>query len=82
MLQINTQFTGSPMVSLYEYRGKPDLDKIGKKVFEFSKYCKVKLGTRNLGPNHGNISVMLYPQSFLDTYFHLKELYDNSKKYF
>jgi hypothetical protein len=70
-----TNYKNSPMVSLYEFRGKPDHDGIGKKIHGFAKLMRVKTGIRTLPPNYPYRQVMLYPASFLQEYFNLKKYF-------
>lgn len=71
-----------PMMSLFDYRGVPDREGLGKKVFAFSKYKNVKTSTRILPKNYPFRTVMMYPKGLLDEYFHTRELVNNLKKFF
>ena len=59
-------------VSLFEYRGRPDFEKVGKLVYEYSKFRNVKTYTRNVPKK--KIKVIIYPKWFLDEYFLIKRI--------
>jgi len=57
------------MMSLYDYRGRRDYDKIGKKVFECAKKMRVKIQDKHIeNPKYEGV-VKMYPKWFLDDYF-------------
>jgi hypothetical protein len=57
------------MMSLYDYRGRRDYDKIGQKVFECAKKMRVKIQDKHIeNPKYKGV-VKMYPKWFLDDYF-------------
>jgi hypothetical protein len=58
-----------PMMSLYEYLGKAAGSELGKKVADAAKIAKVSIATREVSNAKYTGAIMIYPKSFLDSYF-------------
>lgn len=57
------------MMSLYDYRGRRDYDKVGQKVFECAIEIGVKIQDKHIeNPKYKGV-VKMYPKWFLDDYF-------------
>lgn len=72
--------TKSDYVSLFDYQGRPDKERIGKLVYQYSKFRKVRTKNRFV-PGKG-INVMLYPKWFLDEYFLIQRVLRAPIKFF
>lgn len=57
------------MLSLYEYLGKAAGNKLGQAVYEKAKQQKVTVSKRDIQTKTYKGKVLLYPKSFLDSYF-------------
>ena len=69
-------------VSLYDYLGRAAGNKLGEQVFNFSKKRNIKVRYREITNITYTGKVMLYPVSFLQEYFMLREEYKQYKQYF
>jgi len=58
-------------LSLFDYQGRPDKEKIGKQVYDYAKFKKIKVKSREL---ENGKKVMLYPKLFLAEYFFIKKV--------
>lgn len=58
-----------PMLSLFEYLGKPAGSKLGKEVYEASTVAKVKTSSHDVSTPKYTGKIIKYPKSFLDSYF-------------
>lgn len=67
------------MVSLYDFQGKRDVERIGDKVYAFAKAQKYKMGRRELG---NGLTVMTYPKAALEEYFFLRGSFNKFSKFF
>jgi len=58
-------------MSLYDYRGISDKDKIGKLVYNVAKTMHIPVGHKIVNHNkHNNDGrIMTYPKEFLDMFF-------------
>ena len=55
--------------SLYEYLGRAAGSELGKKVAEAASAQKIKINTQEVSNPKYSGTVMMYPVSFLDSYF-------------
>lgn len=75
--------TSTNYVSLFDYQGHRDKDKIGKNVYEYAKFRGVKPIPRNVSLNNGpTLQVMTYPRDLLVEYFDLKDEVKSISKFF
>lgn len=70
------------MISLFDYQGRPDKEKIGRKVYEYAKFRKVKTGIRQFSNKKLPNRVITYPISLLSEYFTLKAARKVTDKFF
>jgi len=64
------------MMSLYDYLGRAAGSELGEQVARKATLMKVKMDTRYVKNPVYEGNVMLYPKSFLDEYFKVKETDD------
>jgi 6-pyruvoyltetrahydropterin/6-carboxytetrahydropterin synthase len=57
------------MLSLYDYLGRPAGSELGKKVAEVATKLKVSINVREVQTKTYKGQVLLYPKSFLESYF-------------
>ena len=60
------------MLSLFDYLGHPAGSDLGKKVAGMAARLKVPINTREVETKTYKGKILLYPKSFLDTYFNNK----------
>jgi len=60
------------MLSLFDYLGHPAGSSLGKKVASMATRLKVPINTREVKTKTYKGKILLYPKSFLDTYFNNK----------
>lgn len=68
----NQNSINNPYLSLYDFLGKPAGGPLGQRVFESSKRNKIKIQTREVSTPKYKGKILLYPKSFLETYFNGK----------
>ena len=61
--------TKENMISLYNYLGKAAGSDLGKAVSTAAKLAKIKVTTRDVSNTKYTGKIMLYPESFLKSYF-------------
>ena len=64
------------MLSLFDYLGKPAGKELGYTVHEYAKSNKITMTVREVANAKYKGKVMLYPKSFLDTYFKTSQVDD------
>ena len=70
--EVKSNPTTEPFISLYDYQGRPDHDKVGKQLFSYAKSQGIIPQTRNIeNPKYQGI-VMLYPKYIIDNFFKQK----------
>lgn len=74
--------TGSNYMSLFDFQGHRDFKNIGRNVYEYARFRKVKVLPRNITINGSNILVMTYPRELLVEYFELKNAVGEVAKFF
>jgi hypothetical protein len=62
----------SKMMSLYDYLGHPAGSELGKKVAATATKLKVPINFREVENKKYKGKILLYPESFLNTYFNKK----------
>lgn len=64
--------TKTTMISLMDYLGQPAGNELGKKVYEHAKKNKAVVNARGVITKRYKGKVMLYEESFLNSYFALQ----------
>lgn len=64
------------MLSLFDYLGKPAGKELGADVYRSASLQKVPCAMREVANAKYKGKVMLYPKSFLDTYFEVSQVDD------
>ena len=64
-------------ISLFDYLGKAAGSELGKQVYNFAKYAKAQIRTRQISNPKFTGEIMLYKREVLNTFFQLKKIYEN-----
>jgi hypothetical protein len=64
------------MLSLYDYLGKAAGKDLGNQVYQTANAQKIKVETKQVSNPAYSGKVLMYPKSFLDSYFKVEQVDD------
>lgn len=64
------------MLSLYDYLGRAAGADLGKQVYQIANSQKIKVTEKQVSNPVYSGKVLMYPKSFLDSYFQVKQVDD------